>query len=191
MTMTLTNAKTEKLKLFCTNILNNRTSKLRTVASLSRKITSTFPAANFGRLHYRGLGRCKTIALCKSNGNFNARIHLTEVAKSDIRWWKENVSHLYNDIIVPNPDKCIARMWFRDKRDMTVGLWFFCMVVWNTFIRNTKKRSRLEVLEARNTHWKEIERVYISLHMWRIIIFSNYRSVCNKNHYTTENFCLL
>ena len=27
----------------------------------------------------------KTMALCKSNGNFNARAHLTEAAKSDIR----------------------------------------------------------------------------------------------------------
>ena len=108
MTITLTNAKIKNLKLFCTNILNSRTPKIRTVTSLLGKITSTFPAAKFGRLHYRDLERCKTMALCKSNSNFNARTHLTEVAKSDIRWWKENVNHLYNDIIVPNPDKCIA-----------------------------------------------------------------------------------
>ena len=42
MTITLTNAKTENLKLFCTNILNSRTPKIRTVASLSGKMTSTF-----------------------------------------------------------------------------------------------------------------------------------------------------
>ena len=36
-----------------------------------------------------------------------------------------------------------------------------------------------------------IERVFISLHIWRIRIFFNYRSVCNKNQYTTGNFCLL
>ena len=82
MTITLTNAKIEILKVFCTDILNSKTPKIRIVASL--------------------LG----IALCKSNGNFNARTHLTETAKSDIRWWKENVNHLYNDIIVPNSDKC-------------------------------------------------------------------------------------
>ena len=81
---------------------------MRTVASLLGKITSTFPAAKFGKLHYRGLEKCKTMALCKNNGNFNARPHLTEAAKSDIRWWRENVNHLYNDIIVPNPDKCIT-----------------------------------------------------------------------------------
>ena len=67
-----------------------------------------FPGSKFGRLHYRGLEKCKTIELCKNNGNFNARTHLTEAAKSDIRWWKENVNHLYNDTIVPNPDKCIT-----------------------------------------------------------------------------------
>ena len=88
--------------------MNSRTPKIRTVASLLRKNTSTFPAPRFGRLHYRGLEKCKTITLCKSNGNFNARTHLTEAARSDIRWRKEKIWEKYNDIIVPNPDKCIA-----------------------------------------------------------------------------------
>ena len=108
MTITLTNGKTENVKLFYTNILNSRTPKIRTVASLLGKITSTFPAAKFGRSHYRGLERCKTMALYKSNDNFNTRTHLTEAAKSDITWWKENANHLYNDIIAPNADKCIT-----------------------------------------------------------------------------------
>ena len=59
MTITLTNAKKENLKLFCTNILNSRTPEIRTVASLLGKITSTFQAAKFGRLPYGGLGKCK------------------------------------------------------------------------------------------------------------------------------------
>ena len=108
MTITLTNAKKENLNLFCTNILNSGTPKIRTVARLLGKITSTFPAAKFDRQHYRGLEKCKAITLCKSNGNFNARTNLTEAVKSDIRLWKENVNHLFNDIIVPNPNKCIT-----------------------------------------------------------------------------------
>ena len=55
MTITLINTKKEMLKLFCTNILNSRTPKIRTVASLLGKITSAFPAAKFGRLHYMRL----------------------------------------------------------------------------------------------------------------------------------------
>ena len=43
--------KTENLKLFCTKILNDRTPEIRTVASLSGKITSIFPAAKFVRLN--------------------------------------------------------------------------------------------------------------------------------------------
>ena len=108
MKITLTNAKSETLKLFCTNILNSRTPKIRTVASILGKITSIFSTAKFNRFHYRGLERCKTIALCKSNDNFNARTHIVEAPKSDIRWWRENVNHLYNDIVVPKPDKCIT-----------------------------------------------------------------------------------
>ena len=108
MTITLTNAQKENLKLFCTNILNSRTPNIRAVSSPLGKITSIFPAAKFSRLHCRGLEKYKTMALCKNNGNFNAKTHLTEAAESDIRWWKENVHHLYRDIIVPNPDKCIT-----------------------------------------------------------------------------------
>ena len=67
MTITLTNDKTKNLKLFW-NILNSTIPKIRTVASLLGKITSTFPAAKFGRLHYRSSKRCKTMTLCKSNG---------------------------------------------------------------------------------------------------------------------------
>ena len=85
MTITLTNTKKENLKLFCTNILNSGTPKIRPVASLLGKITSTFPATKFARLHYRGLEKCKTIALYKNNSIFNARTHLTEAVKSDIR----------------------------------------------------------------------------------------------------------
>ena len=80
---------------------------------------------------------------------------------------------------------------FRDKRDVAMGLWFFSLVVCNTLTRDTKYGSRLWISEIWNTHWMEIEWVCISLHIWRIRILSNYRPACNKNQYTTENFCLL
>ena len=108
MTITLTKAKKENLRLFCTNILNSRTPKIRQVARLLGNITSTFPVATFGRLRYGALEKCKTMTLCKNNGNYNARTHLAEADKSDIRWWLENVNHLYNAIIVSNPGKCIT-----------------------------------------------------------------------------------
>lgn len=108
MTITLTNNKKEKLKLFCSNILTTRMPKIRTIASILGKITSSFPAAKFGRLHYRALERCKATALHENKGNFNARLILTDEAKTDIQWWKENIDQLYNDIIVPNPDLCIT-----------------------------------------------------------------------------------
>ena len=80
---------------------------------------------------------------------------------------------------------------FRDKRDVAMGLWFFSMVVCNTLTRDTKYGSTLWISEIWNTHWMEIEWVCISLHMWRIRIFSYYRPACNRNQYTTENFCIL
>ena len=38
---------------------------------------------------------------------------------------------------------------------------------------------------------KNMNKSIEKLHMWRIGIFSNYKSVCNKNQYATENFCFL
>ena len=107
MTITLTNAKTENLKLFCTNILNSRTPKIRTVASF-RENYKHFLSGKIWRIALQRLRKMQTMALCKSNSNFNARTHLTKAVKSDFRLWKEKVNHIYNGIIVPNPEKCIA-----------------------------------------------------------------------------------
>ena len=107
MTITLTNAKTENLKLFCTNILNSRTPKIRTVASF-RENYKHFLSGKIWRIALQRLRKMQTMALCKSNSNFNARTHLTKAVKSDIRLWKEKVNHIHNGIIVPNPEKCIA-----------------------------------------------------------------------------------
>ena len=67
------------------------------------KIISSFPATKFGRLHYRNLEVFKTRPLKYYKNNFNAKVCLSEEAKGDLRWWKNNVDEIYNDIIVPKP----------------------------------------------------------------------------------------
>ena len=51
----LTADKTAKLKKFCSKTLQQTKLTIREIASLLGKITSSFPATKFGRLHYRGL----------------------------------------------------------------------------------------------------------------------------------------
>ena len=35
--------------------------------------------------------------------NFNPKAWLSEEAKDNLRWWKNNINETYNGIIVPNP----------------------------------------------------------------------------------------
>ena len=73
------------------------------------KFTCSFTATKFDRLHYRGLKRCKSRGLRKSNDNVHTKTNPTEKAKCDIRWWKENVDNLHNDITVSNTDIFISK----------------------------------------------------------------------------------
>ena len=89
-----------------TNILLAITTNIRTIANILGKTTS-FRAAKFGRLHYRGLERRKTAVLSKYRGNYNAKISLTDEAKHALIWWRDNITHAYNNIVISNPDRCI------------------------------------------------------------------------------------
>jgi len=63
MSITLTPEKKNKMEKLCSEILKPKSVKIRQIASLLGKISSSFPAAKFGRLHYRGLESLKT-GLC-------------------------------------------------------------------------------------------------------------------------------
>ena len=101
MTITLSNNKKQKLKTLCANLLSGVTT-IRTISQVLGKITSSFPATKFGRLHYRNLEVFKT-SLQYHKNNFNAKVWLSDEAKDDLRWWKNNINETYNNIIVPNP----------------------------------------------------------------------------------------
>ena len=75
---------------------------IRTISQVLGKITSSFLAAKLGQLHYRNLEVFKTRTLKYHNNNFNAKVWLSEEAKDDLRWWKNNIDETCNDIIVPN-----------------------------------------------------------------------------------------
>jgi hypothetical protein len=108
MTITLTPEKKTKMKNLCSEILNRKCIKIRQIASLLGKISSSFPASKFGRLHYRGLERLKTRSLAFCNNNFNANTVLDNDAIKDITWWRDNVSFVYNDICIPNPSRTLC-----------------------------------------------------------------------------------
>ena len=102
MTITLNNNKKQKLNTLCANLISGVTT-IRTISHVLKKITSSFPATKFGWLHYRNPEVFKERALEYHKKNFSAKVCLSEEAKGDLRWWKNNIDEIYNDIIVPNP----------------------------------------------------------------------------------------
>lgn len=50
----------------------------------------------YGPLYYRQLEIEKTEALKYHKGDYNANMELSDIAKSDIRWWIENITHTSN-----------------------------------------------------------------------------------------------
>ena len=102
MTITLNNHIKQNLKTLCANLLSGVIT-IRTISQVLGQITSSFPATKFDQLHYRNLEVFKKRALKHPKDNFNAKVCLSEEAKGDLRWWKNNIDEIYYDIIVPNP----------------------------------------------------------------------------------------
>ena len=75
------------------------TCRILTVARALKKITSSFPASKFGRVHHKNLEYCKIKALKQNRNNFNAEICLSK-AKDDVRWWRDGLDRMYNKITV-------------------------------------------------------------------------------------------
>ena len=102
MTISLSDIKKEKIRPLCTEILNEEFPVIPTVASLLGKFSSSFPAVQFGRLHYRALERDKIEALKFKKGNFDKKMTISSAGKDDIYWWLNNITTAFNVIGMDN-----------------------------------------------------------------------------------------
>ena len=82
----------------CTMLLSEQNHTIRTVATVLGKMVATFPAVQYGKLHYRELEKEKIKALKKNNGNFDSMMSLSPQAKADILWWLHNIHTSVRDI---------------------------------------------------------------------------------------------
>jgi hypothetical protein len=74
MFVTLPKCKMDMIKNECLKLLEKPICTIRTVASIIDLFISTFPAVEFGSLHYRRLERQKISALKNSCGNFDSKM---------------------------------------------------------------------------------------------------------------------
>ena len=72
-------------------------------------MVASFPGVMFGRLYrYRQLEIEKVAALKQNNGNFEVNMQLSDIARSDLHWWIENVTNLSNTVIHGTLFRCIS-----------------------------------------------------------------------------------
>ena len=91
MTVSLPDEKKAKIIEMIDSVLLRHTVKIALVASLVGHFVASFPASMYGPLYYRSIERSKNRALKKFKGNYEALMILSENAKNEILWWKENI----------------------------------------------------------------------------------------------------
>lgn len=108
MTITLTDKKKKDLNDLISTMLTENQIVIRTVSKVIGKIVASLPASLLGPLFYRNLERDKNKALVKNRGNYEAKMCLSDNAKQDLRWWKQNIWDVYAPIQWPPITKEIA-----------------------------------------------------------------------------------
>ena len=107
MTVSLPEEKLNKLKEQTLSLSWKPQCSIRELAHVIRLIVSSFPAIKPARLYYRDLEVCKLAALSSSDGDYNAIVYLSQLARDSLRWFVVN-SHLYNGTRISKPSKVMT-----------------------------------------------------------------------------------
>lgn len=77
---------------------------IRFVLHIIGTLNSYCVAVEYGGNHFKGLERDQIAALKRSRGDFDVYMTLSQRAKEDLYWWKENVLGSAKKIKTNNPD---------------------------------------------------------------------------------------
>ena len=86
MTVTLTEERKQKVMQTCIDLLRQKRSKMRSVASCIGLLVSSLPGVPLGQLHYRGLERDKNSALREKGGNWERYMVVSAKGRGDLLW---------------------------------------------------------------------------------------------------------
>ena len=107
MTVSVTRDKKVSIQELCEDILTSDRYTIRDIARLSGKFSSCFIGVPTGKLHFRHLERDKSKALIRTGWKFDKVMVLSEEAKSEITWWKNNISSSFSPIFRDNPQSVL------------------------------------------------------------------------------------
>ena len=102
MTVSLTPSKAMKVKSKAVELLHNQSATIRTLSEMIDLMVASFPGVMYGPLYYRQLEIEKVAALKQNQGNLEPSMILSDMARSDLRWWIENITHTSNTVACGN-----------------------------------------------------------------------------------------
>ena len=145
MTVKLTDSKIHNIKTLCQEALSVKQFTIRHAATICGTMVSYIYGAEFGKLYYRGLEKCKNFALARSKGNFEALMTIDFNAIRDLTWWLNNVNNQVSLLMRPEPSISITSdsskvAWgcHNDEGIKTGGFW-----------DNTEVQEHINVLETK------------------------------------------
>lgn len=103
MKVTLPKSKADDIKNECIDLINYTQPTIRRVAEVVGKIGAALPAVQYGQLRHRLLDNEKSRALKHNKGDFEASMVLSNLAVTDLRWWSNNLGHVFKPVHLENP----------------------------------------------------------------------------------------
>ena len=104
MTLTLTDAKKEKIIKLGEGIINRQYITIRELAQFIGNVVATFEAVLTGPLHFRDMETLKIAKLKKNKGKFDAKVTINEESKTEIKWWIGNIKDCMRNLISREDD---------------------------------------------------------------------------------------
>ena len=90
MSVKLTPQKEKNLKRLVNQLFSMKSPSIRFFAKVIGTIVSVFPAAKYAPLYYRVLENDKFRALETCKGDFDSHHPISDDAKDDLKWWRDN-----------------------------------------------------------------------------------------------------
>ena len=108
MTVTMTEGKMQKIQSICKTLLEKHDCTIREFAMVIGNLVAAEPGVELAPIFYRRLEREKAKKLQLAKGNFEQTITLSQEARTDLTWWKDNAHFQSKDINKPEPQLTIT-----------------------------------------------------------------------------------
>lgn len=157
MSVTLTEAKRQKIKKSCVRLIALRKCSIRDFAQVIGQLVATEPCFPHAPLFYRDLESAKTETLKFFKGNYDATMRIREESKIILKWWVRNVDILEGPVHLANPSVLL-------RSDSSGFAWGgVIMSPENLEIRDKTKGSWSEIELQEHINYKELKAAFFVL----------------------------